>query len=203
MIQSLQEVEQQYGKNFDFLKQHASSHVFQDIREKGTTDNFSTRIGEGFQQEAAQAFEQTNMKNAEHQVGAFDSWRCPERPKFLLKMSVIDEKQEAIACIRMAVDNNNLAQLNSDDSDDSDLNVDPDMDSEESQHWQLGSPEGKKSNLRVMSAELGSEREEYKRLDERVRDFIACHMPEEAMRYEEDIHVSLSTTEFTRSSLFI
>jgi hypothetical protein len=26
-------------------------------------------------------------------------------------MSVIDEKQEAIACIRMAVDNNNLAQL--------------------------------------------------------------------------------------------
>jgi hypothetical protein len=42
--------------------------VAQDIREKGTVDNFSTRIGEGFQQEAAQAFEQTNMKDAEHQV---------------------------------------------------------------------------------------------------------------------------------------
>jgi len=118
-------------------------------------------------------------------------------PKFLLKMSVIDEKQEAIACIRMAVDNDNLARLNSDDSEDSDLklcDVDPDVsvDSEsESQHWQLGSPEGKKVNLRVMSAELGSEREEYRHLDERVRDFIACHMPEEAMRYEEDIHVSL------------
>ena len=40
----------------------------------------------------------------------------------------------------------------------------------ESQHWQLGSPEGKKLNLRVMSAELGSEREEYRCLDERVRD---------------------------------
>jgi hypothetical protein len=31
-------------------------------------DNFSTRIGEGVQQEASQAYEQTNMKNAEHQV---------------------------------------------------------------------------------------------------------------------------------------
>ena len=39
-----------------------------DILQKGTTDNTSTRPGEGFQQEAAQAFEQTNMKNAEKQV---------------------------------------------------------------------------------------------------------------------------------------
>lgn len=107
-------------------------------------------------------------------------------------MSVIDEKQEAIASIRMAVDNDNLAQLTSEDSDLKLCDVDPDLDSEsESQHWQLGSPEGKRSNLRVMSAELGSERVEYRRLDERVRDFIACHMPEEAVRYEEDIHVSL------------
>ena len=114
-------------------------------------------------------------------------------------MSVIDEKQEAIACIRMAVDNDNLAQLNSDASDDDvDLEVDPEF---ESQHWHLGSPEGKKSNLRVMSAELGSNQEEYRCLDERVRDFIACHMPEEAMRYEEDIYVSLST-DFTGSSFF-
>ena len=39
-----------------------------DIMDKGTTDNFSTRPGEGFQQEAAQAYAQTNGKNAEHQV---------------------------------------------------------------------------------------------------------------------------------------
>jgi hypothetical protein len=50
------------------LKQHAAHHVIQDVHEKGTVDNFSTRPGEGFQQEAAQAFEQTNMKDAEHQV---------------------------------------------------------------------------------------------------------------------------------------
>ncbi len=40
--------------------------------DKGTTDNFSTRPGEGFQQEAAQAYAQTNGKNAEHQVS--DYW---------------------------------------------------------------------------------------------------------------------------------
>ena len=99
-------------------------------------------------------------------------------------MSVIDEKQEAIACIRMAVDNDNLARLHSDapgpDNEDIDL-----------QHHQLGSPDGKKSNLRVMSAELGKVREEYRSLDEKVRDFVATQMPEEALRYEEDIHVSL------------
>jgi hypothetical protein len=64
----MQEVHKEYGKNFDFLKQHATQHVAQDIKEKGTVDNFSTRNGEGVQQEASQAYEQTNMKNAEHQV---------------------------------------------------------------------------------------------------------------------------------------
>jgi hypothetical protein len=65
----IKRVQQEYGKNFNFLKQHASQHVIQDIKDKGTVDNFSTRIGEGVQQEASQAFKRTNMKNAEHQVG--------------------------------------------------------------------------------------------------------------------------------------
>ena len=114
-------------------------------------------------------------------------------------MSVIDEKQETIACIRMAVDNNNLVQLNSDALDDDiDLEVDP---GPESQYWQLRSPEGKKLNLCIISAELGSEQENFRHLNERVKDFIACHMPEEAMQYEEDIYVSLSTN-FTREHFF-
>jgi hypothetical protein len=64
----MKKVHDEYGKNFNFLKQHAPQHVLQDIREKGTVDNFSTRNGEGVQQEASQAYKQTNMKNAEHQV---------------------------------------------------------------------------------------------------------------------------------------
>ncbi|KJA13763.1 hypothetical protein HYPSUDRAFT_72879 [Hypholoma sublateritium FD-334 SS-4] len=114
-------VEQEYGKIFDFLKQHAVHHVIQNIHEKGTVDNFSTRIGEGFQQEAAQAYDQTNMKNAEHQ----------------LKLT-----------------------------------------------WQLGSPEGKKTNLHNMATDLAKVNRQYSSLDERYqsledwiegRDIMRCN----------------------------
>lgn len=105
----------------------------------------------------------------------------------IAKMSVIDEKQEAIARIRMAVDNDKQARLDSDAPDDEDVDLDL-----TSQSWQLGSPEGKKLNLRVMSAELGRVHEEYRCLDEKVRDFVACQKPDEAMRYEDDILVSLT-----------
>lgn len=103
-------------------------------------------------------------------------------------MSVIDEKQEAIACIQMAVDNN-FAQLNSDALDDEELCASNTDQGTVPQNWQLGSPEGKKSNLRVMSTELRRTHKEYRDLDERVRDFIAHQMPEEVMRYEDDIYV--------------
>jgi len=103
-------------------------------------------------------------------------------------MSVIDEKQEAIAHVRMAVDNEKLARL----SRDMEKECEIEEDSIDSQPWRFGSPEGKKVNLRVISAELACQYEEYRHLDERVRDFIACHMPEEAMCYEDDIHVRLS-----------
>jgi hypothetical protein len=63
-----QKVSKEYGKNFDFFKQHCISHVISDIRQKGTTDNTSTRPGEGFQQEAAEAYKQTSKKEAEKQV---------------------------------------------------------------------------------------------------------------------------------------
>ncbi|KAJ7574853.1 hypothetical protein C8J56DRAFT_1064268 [Mycena floridula] len=60
-------VADRYGKNFDFFKQHLTSHVVEDIRRKGSTANTTTRPGEGFQQEAAQAYKQTNGRNAESQ----------------------------------------------------------------------------------------------------------------------------------------
>lgn len=118
-------------------------------------------------------------------------------------MSVIDEKQEAIAHIRMAVDNDKLARLNSDAPDTEELceTVDHDRHLLDSQPWQLGSREGKWSNLRVLSAELGREQEEYRDLNERVREFVAYHMQLEAMRYEDDIYVSL--LKIDKSKLFI
>jgi len=70
-IPSPQKVSKEYGKNFDFFKQHYVSHVASDIRRKGTTDNMSTRPGEGFNQEAAEAYAQTNGKQAENQVRSY------------------------------------------------------------------------------------------------------------------------------------
>ena len=116
-------------------------------------------------------------------------------------MSVINEKQEAIAHIRMAIDNDRLAQLHSDAPDTDEPCETVDRHLLDSQHWQLGSREGKRSNLRVLSAELGREQEEYRGLDERVRDFVAYHMRLEAMRYEDDIYVSL--LKIDKSKLFI
>jgi hypothetical protein len=69
-----QKVSKEYEKNFDFFKQHYVSHVISDIRQKGTTDNTSTRPGEGFQQEAAEAYKQTSKKEAEKQVTHPHQW---------------------------------------------------------------------------------------------------------------------------------
>jgi hypothetical protein len=61
-------VSDRYGKNFDFFKQHATSHILEDIRRKGTTNRGSTRPGEGFQQEVAEVYKQTNFKNVAPQA---------------------------------------------------------------------------------------------------------------------------------------
>ncbi|KIJ46835.1 hypothetical protein M422DRAFT_249579 [Sphaerobolus stellatus SS14] len=50
------------------------------------TENYTTRPGEGFQQEVKQAYNQTNVRETEQQ------------------MVRIDENHEAIACFTMAVD---------------------------------------------------------------------------------------------------
>lgn len=66
-----QKVSQEYGKDFCFYKQHAASHVIEDIEQKGATNNFSTRPGEGFIQEVNEAYKQTNKRNADQQVRNF------------------------------------------------------------------------------------------------------------------------------------
>ena len=108
-------------------------------------------------------------------------------------MCVIDEKQEAIAQIRMAINNNKKALLNLASTEDagedgSALN----LVSESSNTWHLGSPEGKEMNLCVMAVNLANVDLQYRSLNERLCNFIACNIPEEAvqMRFEDDIYVS-------------
>ncbi|KAJ7826131.1 hypothetical protein B0H14DRAFT_2163033, partial [Mycena olivaceomarginata] len=55
----IQKVTNEYGKSFDFFKQHAASHVVRDIGDKGTTNHGSTRPGESFQQKAHNTYTHT------------------------------------------------------------------------------------------------------------------------------------------------
>jgi hypothetical protein len=57
-----------HKKDFKFYKQHVTSHIIQDIEQKGTMNNFNTCPGEGFLQEVKEAYNQTNRKDAEVQV---------------------------------------------------------------------------------------------------------------------------------------
>lgn len=90
------------------IKHHAASHVEEDIMQRGPTHNFSTLPGEGFQQEAAQAYKQTNGKNAELQVcTVFYQHTHQKRLDLLfLKMTQKDQDLEAVATIRMAINDN-------------------------------------------------------------------------------------------------
>jgi hypothetical protein len=63
-----QDVSATHGKSFNFLKQHFLSHAIACFKDKGTSRNQNTRVGEGFQQEIAAQYKKTNGKDAEHQV---------------------------------------------------------------------------------------------------------------------------------------
>jgi len=111
------------------------------------------------------------------------------------EMCIIDEKQEAIAQIRMAIDNDKKARLELESTEDiieSEVKVDPES-KLSSKTWRMGSQEGKKMNFRIMVAGFAKADPRYHNLDEQLRDFIACRLPEEAvqMKFEDDISVSL------------
>lgn len=109
-------------------------------------------------------------------------------------MARIDEKQEAIAKIRMAIDSNitacakieaELDEINSDHSDTHNFWAAPDNANGNSPHWIFGSPE-KPINSRALEMENLS----FKEFDERLRDFLSLCLPNEAIRYEDPILVS-------------
>ena len=60
-------------KSYDYPKHHMMYHALDDLQRKGCIDNYSTRPGEGFQQEVKQAYRRTNFKNTAAQVGYLGS----------------------------------------------------------------------------------------------------------------------------------
>ncbi|KAF8142215.1 hypothetical protein K438DRAFT_2114720 [Mycena galopus ATCC 62051] len=159
----------EYGKSFDFFKQHAVGHVIRDIRDKGTTNHGSTCPGEGFQQEACDAYARTNGKNAAHQ------------------MTRIDEIQEAVARIRMYINNYDAAQHEPEDNEE-DLDETP-LDPLDSAHWAFGAPvPGHLVNSRALE-EANNHSPTFVNFDFRLREFISETFPEEYIKYEDTIMI--------------
>ncbi|KAI4294699.1 hypothetical protein K525DRAFT_290407 [Schizophyllum commune Loenen D] len=118
-----EQVTKTYGKKFDFYKQHFTSHAERDIRQKGTLNHASTRPGEGFIQEAAEAYSQTSKKDVDPQ------------------MTRIDENKEAVAQIRMCIEREKLARRREDEEREEPAHSDASKKSKSPvQPWALGSP---------------------------------------------------------------
>ncbi|KAF8585351.1 hypothetical protein K439DRAFT_1615996 [Ramaria rubella] len=127
-----------YGKDFNFPKQHAPAHLKYDITHKGATINYNTPSGEGVQQEVQQAYVQTNGKRAEGQ------------------RTRINEYQEAIPCIRMAVDAYDAElkeQTGELESKEKQKITSP---SEQQGHWKLGASEKHKTSKGIEVKNKGS-----------------------------------------------
>ncbi|KAJ7040607.1 hypothetical protein C8F04DRAFT_1177945 [Mycena alexandri] len=108
-----EEVHEVFGKDFNFLKQHSLTHAIEDFMAKGTSRNMNTRVSEGFQQEVEKMYQKTNGKNAERQIG------------------LQDEREAAMARVKMAIDEWHQHQRDTDLEDTSETS---------SGHWRLGSP---------------------------------------------------------------
>ncbi|KAJ7204541.1 hypothetical protein C8J57DRAFT_1100775 [Mycena rebaudengoi] len=142
------------GKDFNFLKQHFLKHARDAFISKGTSRNMNTRVGQGFQQEVAKMYEKTNGKNAEHQI------------------SLQDENEEALARIKMAVDEWLKSQEDS-DIDDSERELI--TQSVSTAHWSLGSPDRHISVHRIEADNRGDS--SFRNFNMRLREYIAHHHP--------------------------
>ncbi len=118
-------------------------------------------------------------------------------------MAQIDEKQEAIAKIRMAVDTDvaACARINAESEVDTEtvhmsvwgLWAAPDNVNGHSPHWKFGSPE-KPINSHTLEVDMCAQSNpSFKEFDEWLRDFLSMCLPDEAIRYEDPILVSLDT----------
>ncbi|KAJ7347985.1 hypothetical protein DFH08DRAFT_867079 [Mycena albidolilacea] len=157
-----------YGKDFDFFKQHATSHIIEDIHCKGTTNHGSTRPGEGFQQEAAKAYNQTNFKNAASQLDR------------------IDETQEAIARIRMVIDKYNKQHEEDEQEEEPELDDAPKLSQINSASWRFGAP-GRLFNSGTFKKYLDSIGHPVHEFHLLLCDFITKQFPDDRVSYEQRI----------------
>lgn len=102
----------------------------------------------------------------------------------------IDENQEAIAYIRMAVDNDKksrASQANSDEEDHTESSKEMELLTVKP-HWTFGSP-STRSDSRELEKILAPTNRNFVSFDERLRYFITSNFPEEGPCYKDLIHV--------------
>jgi len=106
-------------------------------------------------------------------------------------MVKIDETQEAIAFVRMAVDNDDMAhatQAKMAIEDGVEISAESEPHSPE-RHWTFGSPTGTRLDTRDLENKFAPMDQDYISFDERLRSFIMHCFPEDAPRYEDLIYV--------------
>lgn len=113
-------------------------------------------------------------------------------------MCIIDEKQEAIARIRMAINADQQARhsLNKDRLDDE---AEVQMGSKgapssDKSSWRFGSPEGRKIKLRVLAEDTGKNDAAYTSLENQFwHEIVLKQFPEAAthMAFDDEIYVSI------------
>jgi len=106
----------------------------------------------------------------------------------------IDENHEAIALIRMAIENDKKTQAlqAQADVDANDSYVQDRMDSE--RHWIFGSPSGTRLESRQLEKTLSPTDRDFVSFDDRLCSFITHCFPEDAPRYEDLIYVCSTQT---------
>jgi hypothetical protein len=108
-------------------------------------------------------------------------------------MAGIDENQEAIALIRMAIDDDTRSRtLQAQEIEDpaTEFPTEPEWPNlRVEQHWTFGSPSGTRSDSQDLEKILAPTDRDFFSFDERLRSFITDCFPEEAHRYEDLIYV--------------
>ncbi|KAF7344148.1 hypothetical protein MVEN_01705000 [Mycena venus] len=156
-------VSETHQKSLNFLKQHFLSHAIGCFKDKGTSRNQNTRVGEGFQQEIAAQYKKTNGKDAEHQ------------------MSIMDENEETMARLDMKV--NEWQKSQEEDE------TDPVLPSHTTTaHWRLGSANARMSSIRLET--LYRDNMLFRDFNLRLREYLAGHHPKHPVYDDQNIEAS-------------
>ncbi|KAJ7737168.1 hypothetical protein DFH07DRAFT_753146 [Mycena maculata] len=162
LFTKIQDVSATHDKSLNFLKQHFLSHAIDCFKDKGTSRNQNTRVGEGFQQEIAAQYTKTNGKDAEHQ------------------MSIMDENEETMARLDMKVSEWTKSQ-------EDDLK-DPVLPSHvDTAHWKLGSAVPRMSSVCIETLNRGKPL--YRDFNMRIREYLATHHPNHPVCDDQDIQI--------------